>query len=239
MHDTSATTTGTSQARGDFARDVNVGDKERMISALVGGALVAWGTMRRSLPGLGLAAAGGALAWRALSGHCMLYRALGMDTRERDRATRGNLGVKIDRSIDINAPPQRVYAFWRRFENLPRILSNVESVRTAGDSRSHWTVKAVGGTTVEWDAEIINDKPNELIAWQSVPGASITNAGSVRFEPMEDGRRTRIHVSLQYDPPGGQIGHAVASLLHADAGTQVQQDLANFKQAFEAGHLAA
>jgi uncharacterized membrane protein len=233
------TMTGAHKARGDFARDVNVGDTERIVSAVLGGALVAWGVMQRSLGGLGLAAAGGALAWRALSGHCGLYRAFGFDSRSPDATTRGNLGVKIDRSIEVNAAPERVYAFWRRFENLPRILSNVVAVRTTGDTRSHWTVRAVGGATVEWDAEIINDKPDELIAWQSMPGASVRHAGSVRFERSDDGRGTRIHVALQYDPPGGPIGHAVAALLNADAGTQVEQDLGNFKQAFEAGHLSA
>ena len=240
MQDISRTdVTEEKRARGDFARAVNVGDKERMVSALVGGALVTWGLMRRSLGGLGLVATGGALAWRAFSGHCAMYRALGVDTHRRDATTRGNLGIKIDKSIEVNAPPERVYAFWRRLENLPRILSNVESVHSLGDTRSHWTVKTVGGATVEWDAEIINDKPNELIAWRSVPGASVTNAGSVHFERTNDGRSTRIHVALQYDPPGGEIGHAVASLLNADAGTQVEQDLKNFKQAFEAGHIAA
>lgn len=239
MPATSRAITGAKQARGDFARDVNVGDTERMLSAVVGGALVAWGGMQRSLGGLGLMAAGGALAWRALSGHCAIYRALGVDTRSHAGTTRGNLGVKIDKSIEVNAAPERVYAFWRRFENLPRILSNVEAVRVTSDTRSHWTVKVVGGATVAWDAEIINDKPNELIAWQSMPGSSVTHAGSVRFERASGGRGTRIHVELQYDPPGGEIGHAVAALLSADAGTQVEQDLRNFKQAFEAGHIAS
>jgi uncharacterized membrane protein len=231
--------TGEQRARGDFARDVNVGDTERMVSAVAGGALVTWGLMQRSLGGLALVAAGGVLAWRALSGHCGLYRAMGIDTHANDIITRGNLGIKIDRSIDVNRPPERVYAFWRQLENLPRILSNVESVRTVNDTRSHWTVKTVAGATVEWDADIINDNPNELIAWRSIPGASVMHAGSVRFERIHDGRGTRIHVSLQYDPPGGEIGHAVASLLSADAGTQVAQDLKNFQQALEAGHIAA
>lgn len=239
MQDMSEAVMTGERARGDFARDVNVGDTERMVSAVAGGALVTWGLMRRSLGGLALVAAGGVLAWRGLTGHCGLYRAMGIDTHENDTTTRGNLGIKIDRSIDINTPPERVYAFWRRLENLPRILSNVESVRTVTDTRSHWTVKTVGGATVEWDASIINDKPNELIAWRSIPGASVMHAGSVRFEPINGGRGTRIDVSLQYDPPGGEIGHAVASLLNADAGTQVAEDLENFKHALEAGHIAA
>src|SRR6185312_13330463 len=128
MRGSVGTMTRDEPAQGDFAREVNVGDLERMLSAVAGGALVAWGAMQRSLGGLALVAAGGALAWRALSGHCPLYRALGVDTRRQEGTTRGNLGVKIDKSIEVNAAPDRVYAFWRRFENLPRILSNVDSV---------------------------------------------------------------------------------------------------------------
>jgi uncharacterized membrane protein len=226
-------------AHGHYAKKVNVGDRERLASVLAGAALAAYGGSRRSLGGILLALVGGGLAYRGLSGHCHLYNALGIETLPAGATVRGNLGIKIDRSIDVNAPPVKVYAFWRRFENLPRIMSNVESVQPLGDTRSHWTVRAPGGTTLEWDAEIINDRPDRLIAWKSVPGSAVDHAGSVTFEPIEEGRATRLQVSLQYDPPGGEIGHALASLFDADAGARVEEDLRNFKQAFEAGHVAA
>jgi uncharacterized membrane protein len=218
---------------------VNIGDGERLASVATGAALAAFGASRRSRGGLLLALLGGALAYRGLTGRSYLYQALGIDTVPHEATRRGNLGIKIDRSIDVKAAPSAIYAFWRRFENLPRILSNVESVQTLGNSRSHWIVRAPGGTSVEWDAEIINDVPDRVIAWKSVPGSAVEHAGSVNFDPIDDGRATRIRVSLQYDPPGGEMGHALASLVNADAGARVEEDLRKFKQAFEAGHVAA
>ncbi|HEV8617437.1 MAG TPA: SRPBCC family protein [Methylomirabilota bacterium] len=223
-----------------MARTINVGEGERLASALGGGALAVYGLARRSLGGLALAALGGVLAYRGLTGHCDAYEALGVDrSRPPGDGTVGNLGVKIDRSVTIAAPPERLYAFWRNFENLPRIMSTVERVKVLSETRSRWTVRAPVGMHVEWEAEIINDKPSELIAWRSVDNAFVTHAGSVRFEPVAGGNATRVDVSLQYDPPGGRLGHAVAALFNEDAGHQVERDLNDFKQATESGRLAA
>ena len=221
-------------------RAVNVGDAERVASALGGAALALYGLSRMSLGGLVLAAVGGMLGYRGVSGHCSGYAALGIDRARQGTGTvEGNLGVKIDKAVTVNAPPERVYAFWRNFENLPRIMTNLDRVKVIDDKRSKWVVKAPVGMKVEWEAEIINDKPNELIAWRSVDNALVNHAGSVHFERTPDVSGTIVRVSLQYDPPGGQFGHAVASLFNEDAGTQIEQDLQNFKKAFEEGKLAA
>jgi uncharacterized membrane protein len=212
----------------------NVGDRERWMSGLGGGTLALWGLRRASLPGLAMAAVGVALAWRGLSGSCAVYRALGID---RGDHTVGNLGVKLERDIVVAAPPERLYRFWRDVENLPRIMSHLERVEVLGPTRSRWKAKAPVGLTVEWEAEIINDQPPRLIAWRTEPGSPVAHAGSVRFTPI--GAGTRIGVSLQYDPPGGELGHAVAALMDADAGARIEQDLARFKQAIESGRLAA
>ena len=132
---------------------------------------------------------------------------------------------------------QRVYDVWRNLENLPRLLSHVERVEVLDRTRSRWTVKGPAGARVSWDAELINDKPGELIAWRTTDSTLVNHAGSVTFEPAGSG--TRVRVSLQYDPPGGRFGHAVASLVSADAGSQVTHDLAEFKRALEEGRLAA
>jgi len=124
-----------------YARGVNVGNGERVLS-VIGAGLAAVGASRRSLGGLVLTPAGGLLAYRGLSGHCQIYQAFGIDSDAGPR--RGNLGIKVDRSIQVNAPPARRYAFWRRFENLPRIMSNIESVRVISDTRSHWTGPGAG-----------------------------------------------------------------------------------------------
>lgn len=220
---------------GRRGRPVNVGDKERMLSAIAGGALTLYGLRRGSLGGLLLAGLGAALGYRGLTGHCRMYAKLGLDAGGAQR-TVGNLGVKIDREIVVNAPPERLYGIWRNFENLPRLLSHVERVEVLSPTRSRWTLTAPIG--ISWEAELINDKLNELIAWRTVGNQWVNHAGSVTFEPIGNGA-TRVHVSLQYDPPGGRIGHAVAALFAEDAGSQVEDDLADFKRAVEEGRLAA
>jgi uncharacterized membrane protein len=214
----------------------NVGTNERWASGVGGAALALWGLRRASLPGLLVAAAGGALAWRGLSGWCNLYGALGID-RAGAGQTVGNLGVKVDRGVTVAAPPERLYHFWRNFDNLPRIMSHVERVEVLSETRSRWHVKTPAGMTVAWEAEIINDQAPHLIAWRTVDNAMITHAGSVRFTPAGSG--TRIDVALQYDPPGGALTHAMARLVDADAGRILEHDLNEFKQALESGRLAA
>jgi uncharacterized membrane protein len=220
---------------GRRGRPVNVGERERMLSAIAGGALALYGLGRGSLGGLLLAGLGAALGYRGITGHCSMYEKLGIDAGGAQR-TVGNLGVKIDREIVVNAPPERLYGIWRNFENLPRLLSHVERVEVLSPTRSRWTLKAPIG--ISWEAELINDKLNELIAWRTVGNQWVNHAGSVTFEPIGNGA-TRVHVSLQYDPPGGRIGHAVASLFSEDAGFKVEHDLAEFKRAVEEGRLAA
>ena len=209
---------------------------ERWVSTLGGATLALWGLRRASVAGLALAAVGAALAWRGISGRRRVYSTLGLD-RAGGARTVGNLGVKIERDIVVAAPPERLYYFWRNFENLPRIMSHVESVQVLSETRSRWRVEAPAGMTSEWEAEIINDRPPQLIAWRTLPGALVAHAGSVQFTPTAGG--TRIAVSLQYDPPGGTLTHAVAALMDADAGRRIEHDLREFKQALETGRLAA
>lgn len=220
---------------GRRGRPVNVGNTERMMSAIAGGALAMYGLRRGSLGGLLIAGIGAALGYRGLTGNCQLYEKLGIDAGGARRNV-GNLGVKIDKEIVVNAAPDRLYGIWRNFQNLPKILSQVERVEILSPNRSRWTLAAP--VSVSWEAELINDKLNELIAWRSVGNQWVDHAGSVNFQPI-GAASTRVHVSLQYDPPGGQIGHAVASLFAEDAGSKVEQDLANFKRAVEEGRLAA
>ena len=214
----------------------NVGTNERWASGVGGSALALWGLRRASLPGLLIAAVGAAIAWRGVSGWCSLYGALGIDRAGGD-GTVGNLGVKIDRSVVAAAPPERLYHFWRNFDNLPRIMSHLDRVEVLSETRSRWHAEVPGGIPISWEAEIINDQPRQLIAWRTVPGSIVSHAGSVRFTPAGSG--TRIDVSLQYDPPGGTLAHTIASFIGADAGRLLEHDLQEFKQALESGRLAA
>jgi uncharacterized membrane protein len=214
----------------------NVGNAECLVSGLGGSLLTIWGLRRASLPGLGAAVAGAALAWRAIRRWRGLDAAPGLD-RASDGTTVGNLGVKIDRSVVVAATPERLYRFWRNLENLPRIMSHLDRVEMLGPMRSRWHAKAPAGVPLSWEADIINDEPNALIAWRTVPGAVVAHAGSVRFIP--EGAGTRVDVSLQYDPPGGVLAHEIAALIDGDAGARIARDLATFKTALESGRLAA
>jgi len=118
-------------------------------------------------------------------------------------------------------------------------MSNVDAVRVEGPTRSHWVVRGPAGKTLEWDAEIINEVPNEVIAWRSIGHPDVEHAGSVRFEAAGDGPGTIVRVSLQYDPPAGILGHTIASTWGGDAGKRIDEDLTNFKQAVESGRIAA
>ena len=145
-------------------------------------------------------------------------------------------GVKVEKSVTIDRPAHELYAFWRDFENLPRFMEHLESVTVIDARRSHWVAKAPAGQRVEWDAEIHNEIPDELIAWRSLPGSEIANAGSVHFESLGDGA-TDVRVVLSYEPPAGRVGDAVARLFGEAPSQQVEDDLRRFKQVMEAGEV--
>jgi uncharacterized membrane protein len=146
-------------------------------------------------------------------------------------------GIRVRKSVTVNRPADEVYGFWRNFENLPRFMQHLESVQMTGDRRSHWQAKAPAGTTVEWDAETTEDRPNEVIAWRSVEGADVPNSGVVRFLRAAGGRGTEIHVDLRYEPPAGKLGALVAKLFGEEPSQQVEGDLRRFKQVLEVGEV--
>src|SRR5690606_10127077 len=134
--------------------------------------------------------------------------------------------------------PETLYAVWRDFSGLPRFMRHLESVTVLDDRRSHWVARAPAGRTVEWDAEISADEPGRRIAWHSVDGSEVAHAGSVRFEPAPAGRGTEVHVSLEYAPPGGELGARLARFLKEEPEHQIRDDLRHFKQWMETGELA-
>lgn len=215
----------------------NVGDEERKVSAVVGGALLVTGLFRKSWAGALMALAGAALLQRGVTGHCMLYQALDTNTNELGRRkVRTGSAIKLQRSIRIERPPEELYRFWRNFENLPRVMSHIDSVEVINDRLSHWVAKTIplGGPKVEWDAEVINEVENERIGWRSLRGADVENAGSVRFEPTTDGRATDFTVTMQYEPPGGRLGAWVARLFGEHPERKIDEDLQRFKESMEA-----
>jgi uncharacterized membrane protein len=221
----------------------NIGDSQRLVSAIAGAGLMIEAWRRRSLIGGLLAAGGIAMLYRAATGYCPALGALGIDMR--DVSDTGHLGrrkvhspraTKIRRNIEINKPPNELYRFWRTLDNLPRIMSHLDSVQVINDRLSHWIVKTLPGLpTIEWDAEIINDVENERIGWRSLHDADVDQAGSVEFEPLGDGTSTRLTVTLQYAPIAGRLGTAVAKLIGQDPDLKIADDLQRFKESMEAG----
>ena len=147
--------------------------------------------------------------------------------------------MELKRAISINKPREEVYTFWRDFRNLPRFMIHLQDVQVLDERRSHWATRAPldKSDTIEWDAEIVDDRANELIAWQSLPGALVPNQGAVTFAPAPDNRGTEVRVDMAYEIPGGPVGELIAKLLGEDPKRQVYDDLRALKQVLEAGEI--
>jgi uncharacterized membrane protein len=154
------------------------------------------------------------------------------------RSMRGRgRAMRLQAAVTVNRPSDEVYRFWRDFQNLPRFMNHLQSVNADGDGRSHWTAKGPAGRAVEWDAEILEDRPDQMIAWRSLAGAKVPNSGRVRFTRAAGGRGTEVRVEMEYEPPAGALGKAVAKLFGEEPMQQVRDDLRRFKQVIETGEV--
>ncbi len=187
--------------------------------------------------GLGLALAGGALGLAAYGVYRQVRGQGEQEGHNPDASVAHGEGEKSVHVVTVNKPADELYRYWRDFANLPDFMQHLAAVQDLGEGRSHWRAKAPLGQTVEWDATIINEIEDALIAWQSVEGAQISNAGSVRFRPAPGDRGTEVRVTLSYAPPAGKMGVAIAKILGEEPGRQVADDLRRFKQLMEAGEL--
>lgn len=219
----------------------NISQTERWGSVIGGAALMVAGLRRGGISGLVVGLAGGSLFYRGFSGHCQCYEALGIDTAERPQATavRAGHGVKVEKTITIDRPPAELYRFWRELENLPKIMRHLERVEKIDERRSRWTARGPMATELHWEAEIINEKEPELIAWRSLPGSQVDTAGSIHFKSADEGRHTSVVVSLKYDPPAGRVGDRVASFLGGGLEQKLAEDLERFKSVMESGGALA
>jgi len=229
----------------------NVAKPERIGSVAIGAALVAYGLRRRDPVGALVALFGGAFIHRGATGHCYVYDAMGVSTGPADsvldaparddvtgRAATVNArkAVKVEQSVTIARPRAELFAFWRDFANLPRFMNHLVSVRVESPMRSHWTAKAPAGQTVEWDAEIVNEVSDSIIAWKSVGDPDIANAGSVNFSDAPGGG-TVVRVTLDYEPPAGKLGAMLSHLFSEEPDHQIRDDLRRLKQLVEAGEV--
>jgi len=211
--------------------DETISDKERWASIVGGSAMVLMGLQQRSLRGILTAIAGGGLA----------YHGATADKSLQDKvvdATGINKAIRVEKTVTIDKSAEELYNYWHNFENLPNFMKHVKSVQVLDMRRSHWVANAPLGQTIEWDADIINDQPNQLIAWASEEGAQVDNSGFVRFSPAPGDRGTEVKVVMEYNVPGGMVTAAIAKLFGEEPEQQIGDELRRFKQLMETGEIA-
>jgi uncharacterized membrane protein len=227
----------------DFLTDMspNVNTTERIISVAAGCALLAYGIKNGGVTGTLLSVAGGAMLYRAATGHCHLYDAAGINTlsdeplgTQKSPYNRQALSgrVHVTETIRIDRPANEVYRFWKNFENFPQFMDHVESVTKNPDDTWHWVAKAPLGTTAEWDARITSDIQDQRIGWQSTKDSQIPNSGVVEFVGTPDDA-TELTVTMIYEAPAGKFGEWAAWALGEEPSIQVAEDLERFKELIE------
>ncbi|HJQ13703.1 MAG TPA: SRPBCC family protein [Anaerolineales bacterium] len=223
------------EMQGPVKSRVNVGQVERGISLATGLALLAYTVSRRPKLSLPLGLDAGYMIYRGATGHCVFYQMLGINRTE----VNGHEGIRVERAVTVNRPRGELYQMWRDFENLPRFMKYLETVQMddRDTGRSHWVVKGPMNRLIEWDAEVIEERENELLVWKSLPGSMVESMGRVEFVDAPGGRGTIVHVSMEYNPPAGSLGAAFAKLFGREPGYQIKEDLRRFKQIAETGEI--
>lgn len=215
---------------------IDAADVEHVGALLTGGILFFTGYRKGGFAGLLFKAAGAALLYRGQQGYRRLYQGIGLDVANRPSGV-GRQNVRVESEIFVDKPREELYRIWRNLENLPVFMDHLVNVVELNDVESRWVAKAPAGMIITWDARIINDVENELIAWESLEGSGVDNAGSVHFE--DDGDGTRIRVIFRYDPPADLFGAFIARMFGSDPQKQVERDLLRFKRIMEVGSVVA
>lgn len=216
---------------------IDAADVEHIAALLTGGLMLMTGYRKGGLGGLLFKAGGVALLYRGQQGYRRLYNALGVQMAEQPTGV-GKQNVRVEAEVTVRKPREELYRIWRNLENLPVFMDHLVNVVELDDTHSRWVGKAPAGMVITWDAHIVNDIENELIAWETLEGSGVDNAGSVHFEDEGDDA-TRIRVVLRYDPPADLFGAFIAKLFHNDPQRQIEQDLRRFKRIMEVGSAVA
>jgi uncharacterized membrane protein len=201
----------------------------RLFMGAAGGAMVIYGTGRRDAFGSAIGLAGLTLLARAIT-NIESKRLLGVGA--------GRRALDIQKTININAPVERVFELWAHYRNFPRFMSNMREVRDLGGGRSHWIVSGPAGATVEWDAVMTSYTPHEVLAWRTEPNSLVQHAGIICFLSNSDGGTT-VHIRLTYNSGAGMLGHIVVSLFGADPKRQMDEDLVRMKTFIETSKVPA
>lgn len=214
-------------------REINASDIEHIGALTVGGLLLLKGLLKGGPLGLLYKVGGIAMIYRGQQGYRPLYDALGISVPDSPTGV-GKQNAKVEAEVVVDRPREEIYRIWRNLENLPVFMEGLVSVHEIDDRRSIWVAKGPAGTVVKWDAEIINDVENEIIAWQTLEGSGVDNAGSVHFESVGPDS-TRIQVVFRYDPPADNLGVWVAKAFGRDPQLEIETDLQRFKAIMEIG----
>jgi uncharacterized membrane protein len=220
-----------------YEPSASVADAENWLALGAGALLLLVGATRRSAMGACLAISSAPLLYRGITGQWPDILNGHVQPGSTRAALSGERGIHVRESVRLEVPVDDVYRFWRRLENLPQFMTHLHRVTEGADGRSHWVTSGPAGLAVEWDAEIINEVENKILAWRSLPGADVVSAGSVNFDAARGGRSTQVSVHLQYAPPAGKAGALVASLFGREPSQTVRENLRNFKQLLEAGEI--
>jgi uncharacterized membrane protein len=207
-------------------------ETERWASLIGGGAMVLMGLSQRSLRGVLTAVAGGGLIYQGATKQSTIKQAQQAITGSVSQA------IKVEKTVTIDKPASELYHFWHNFENLPNFMKHLKSVKVYDAKRSHWIASGPLGGSVEWDADIIEDRENEFISWASVEGADVDNSGFVRFKKAPGDRGTEVKVVMEYNPPGGALTATFAKLFGEEPEQQIGDELRRFKMLMEAGEIA-
>lgn len=214
-------------------REVNAADVEHAGTLICGGLLMLSGLRKGGILGTAMKLAGVALVYRGQNGYARLYRMLGLEMPQVLTGV-GKQNLKVDAEVVVARPASELYRIWRNLENLPVFMENLVAVHELDDRRSLWVARAPAGMVVKWDAVIINDVEDQLIAWETLEGSGVDQAGTVRFEDIGP-NLTQVRVVLRYDPPADRFGGWVAKVLGTDPQRQIQRDLNRFKAIMEVG----
>ena len=212
------------------ASDQNASEMTRL-ACLAGGGLASYAAWRSGgVSGILMGILGGALIYQGTTGHAPIPKQMaGMGRKGRD--------VHLISTITIGRPASDIYEFWKGFTRLPQIMSYLDRVEPRGEKLTHWVASPPHGGTVEWDAEVTEDVPDQRIAWRSIEGSDLPNWGAVRFNKAPGDRGTEVHLSMHYEPPGGKIGAAAGHLLEGMSEEVLKQNLRHLKAYLETGEI--
>jgi uncharacterized membrane protein len=217
----------------DRTKEINAADVEHLAALVAGGLLIASGMNHRGILGSALKLGGLAMIYRGQHGYRRLYDALGIVLPD-EPVCIGRKGVGVESTVVVSRPRDEIYRIRRNLRNLPVFMDHLASVHEIDDNRSIWVARAPAGMVVKWEAKIVEDVEDELIAWTTLEGSGVDHTGSVRFTEEGPGT-TRIRIALRYDPPADRLGVWIARIFQNDPQRQIDSDLQRFKSIMEIG----